>query len=139
MADSFFDSMGLMPNADMVAEILANAYPLWDELYNYVLDNYPKISGEWKYYSNTSGWIFKLISKKRNLFFFIPKSGYFKLNFIFGGKAAACIEIAELPEEIKEAVRTAKVYLSSRGVDLDVNNYNQLNVAKLLLKIKFEN
>ena len=139
MADSFFDSAVVMPNDIMVADVLADKLPLWEELYNHVQENYPNISGEWRYYNNSTGWHYKLISKKRNLFFFIPQNGYFRLGFIFGDKAASCIEVAELPEEIKEAVRIAKRYTSGRGFNIDISLYEQLDAVKRLLKIKFEN
>lgn len=139
MAVSFFDSKAVIPNDGMVAEVLADAYPLWDELQNHVRDNYPNITGEWKHYGKASGWVFKLISKKRNLLFFIPQNGCFRLRIVLGEKAVTCVETAELPDEMKEAIRTATPYVEGRSIDLDISPHDHLDSVKCLLRIKYEN
>jgi len=139
MAVSFFDSKAVVPDDNMVADVLGDLLPLWDELQNHVRENYPNISGEWKHYGKASGWVFKLLSKKRNLFFFVPQNGCFRLNFVFGDKAVACIEAADLPEEIKEEIRNAKPYVEGRGIAIDVKHHEQLDAVKCLLRIKYEN
>ena len=139
MAISIFDSKSVKPDENMVADVLADALTLWDELQNHVQENYPNISGEWKHYGKASGWVYKLISKKRNLFFFVPQNGCFRLNFVFGEKAVACIEAADLPEVIKEEIRNATPYVEGRGIALDINSHEQLDTIKRLLKIKYEN
>gem|GEM_PF-475457 len=158
IAISFFDSKAVMPDENMVADVLADSSPLWNELKNYVQDNYPNVSGEWKHYGKASGWVYKLLSKKRNLLFFTPKSGGFRLRFSFGENAAACIEVSDLPDIIKEAIRTATPYAEGRSIDLDMDSGEtkimaylqdrrlvdigaihgqQLELVKTLLKIKF--
>ena len=139
MAVSFFDSKAVTPDDGMVAGALADAYPLWDELQNHVRENYPDITGEWKHYGKASGWVFKLISKKRNLLFFIPQNRYFRLRIVLSEKAAACAETAELPDEIEEAIRAATPYAEGRSIDMDISRHEQLDPVKYLLKIKFEN
>ena len=110
-----------MPADSMVADVLAESFLLWVELQSYVQKNYLSATGEWKHYGKSSGWIFKLLSKKRNLFFFIPGNGCFRLRFGVNEKAAACIETAGLPDEIKEAVRIATPYAKGRSIDLDMS------------------
>ena len=120
MAVSIFEDKSAIPDDNMVAGALAGSYPLWVELQNYVQENYPKVTGEWKHYGKSSGWVFKLLSKKRSLLFFIPKSRCFRLRFGISEKAAPCIETADLPDEIKEAVRVATPYTEGRSIDLDI-------------------
>jgi len=139
MAVSFFDNKAVVPDDNMVVDALADAFSLWDEMQNHVREIYPDIKNEWKHYGKASGWVLKTISKKRNLFFAIPQNGCFKLNFVFGDKAAACIETADLPEEIKEEIRSATPYAEGRGITLDINHREQLETVKRLLKIKYEN
>ena len=57
-----------------------------------------------------------------------------------GEMGCACAEAdGDLPEEIKEAFRTATPYTEGRSVDIDVNRHEQLGTIKRLLKIKYEN
>jgi len=127
MAVSIFEDKAIMPDDCTVADALADSYPMWVELQNYVKENYPNIKGEWKHYGKSSGWVFKLLSKKRTLLFCIPKNGCFRLRFGISEKAAPCIEVADLPDEIKEAVRTATPYTEGRSIDLDIGA-DELNV-----------
>ena len=46
-----------MPSDCMVADVLDDVFPLWDELYNHVTETYPNISTEWRHYGKASGWL----------------------------------------------------------------------------------
>ena len=160
MAISIFDEKAFTPTDDMVAAALADSHSIWDELQNHVRENYPSITSEWKHYGKASGWILKLFSKKRNLLFFIPKDGCFRLRFGVSEKAVPCIEAADIPEEIKEAVRIATPYVEGRSFDLDISSSDvkvmayvkdrklvdvgtihgqPLEITKTLVQIRFEN
>jgi len=119
MAVSIFEDKSIMPDDSMVADVLAESYPLWIGLRDFVDENYPSIKSEWKHYGKSSGWVLKLLSKKRNLLFFIPKADSFRLRFGISEKVAPCIETADLPDEIKEAVRVATPYTEGRSIDID--------------------
>ena len=156
MAISLFDDKAVKPDNSMIADALADSLPIWAALQNYIHENYPNATGEWKHYGKSSGWVFKLLSKKRNLLFFIPKKDCFRLRFGIGEKAMPCIEAADLPDEIKEAVRIATPYTEGRSIDLDIGtdeikvmayvkdrqlvevgtiSGEQLNTAKTLIQI----
>ena len=160
MAISAFDEKSIIPNDDMVTAVLEDAAPLWDELKNHVKETYPDVKEEWKHYGKASGWICKLLSKKRNLLFFIPKEECFRLRFGGGEKVMRDIEAADLPEEIKVAMRTATSYVEGRSFDLDISadeikvmayvqdrklvdigiiHGQQPQVLKTLVRIKYDN
>ena len=160
MAISIFDEKAIVPTEDMVAVALAESFAIWNELKNHVLESYPDVTSEWKHYGKASGWVLKLFSKKRSLLFFIPKDGCFRLRFGVSEKAISCIEAADLPEEIKEAVRMATPYVEGRSFDLDISSSDvkvmsyvkdrklfdvgtihgqPLEITKTLVQIRFEN
>jgi hypothetical protein len=121
MAISAFDEKAVIPTDDMVAAVLADAAPLWEELKNHVKETYPDVKEEWKHYGKAAGWTLKLLSKKSNLLFFIPKEECFRLRFGGGEKAMQHIEAADLPEVIKEAMHAATPYAEGRSFDLDIS------------------
>jgi hypothetical protein len=139
MAVSIFDDKTITPNNEMIASALGGSYSLWEELKNHICEEYPAITEEWKFYGKAAGWSCKVISKKRNLLFFIPLQDAFRLRIVLGEKAAASEEGANLPNEIKQSLREATPYAEGRSIDIDVNKQNQLDAVKLLLKIKYEN
>ena len=137
---SAFDDKSIMPSDDMVSTVLGTASSIWDDLRAYVHSNYPVVTGEWKHYGKAAGWTYKLISKKRNLLFFVPMAGCFRLRMVFGEKAFACVEAdGDLPIDMKEALRAATPYTEGRSLDIDISRREQLETIKRLLKIKFEN
>jgi hypothetical protein len=137
---SAFDDKDTMPDDDMVSAVLGAVSSVWDELRTHAVDTYPGVTSEWKHYGKAAGWSCKLISKKRNLLFFVPRTDCFRLRFVFGEKACALIEADdELPSDIKESVRAAIAYKEGRSIDIDVTRQEQLEVVKRLLKIKYEN
>ena len=137
---SAFDDKGFMPDDGMVSNALGGTAAMWEELHAHVIADYPSVTGEWKHYGKAAGWSYKLISKKRNLLFFVPREGSFRLRLVFGEKARACIEAdGTLPEEIKEALRAATPYAEGRSIDIDVTRREQLDTIKRLLRIKYEN
>jgi hypothetical protein len=137
---SAFNKKETTPDDGMVYAALGNAAVIWDELRTHVADNYPNIAGEWKNYGKAAGWTYKLLSKKRNLLFFVPKTDCFRLRIVLGEKACACAEAdSDLPEEIKEAIHAATPYTEGRSIDIDINRHGQLEAIKRLIKIKYEN
>ena len=137
---SAFGDKGVMPDDGMVSETLGEAASIWDELHSHIKDNYPNITGEWKHYGIAAGWTYKLISKKRNLLFFVPQTDCFRLRIVLGEKAVASAESDnELTAEIKESIQAATPYTEGRSIDIDVSRREQLEPIKRLLRIKYEN
>ena len=137
---SVFGDKEIVPDEGMLSGVLGAAASIWGQLRSDVKDNYPNVTGEWKYYGKAAGWTYKLISKKRNLLFFVPKTDCFRLRIVLGEKACVCAEAdTELPKEIKEAIRTAVPYAEGRSIDIDIGRHKQLQIIKRLLEIKYEN
>jgi len=137
---SAFSDKTHMPDEAAVAAVLGDMASVWDELCSHIQDTYPNVTTDWKHYGNAAGWTCKILSKKRNLIFAVPREGCFRVRFCFGEKACACVETdSEIPEESKETLRTATKYAEGRGIDIDVTHREQLDAIKRLLKIKYEN
>ena len=137
---SAFDDKSIIPDDDMVAAVLGNVAPIWSDLRSHITESYPNVTDEWKYYGKAAGWSCKLISKKRNLLFLVPKIDCFRLRIVLGEKGCACVEMDnELPEEIKQAFRDATPYSEGRSIDIDIDRREQLESVRRLLKIKYEN
>jgi len=139
MAISAFDDKAVMPDKEMVAAALADTNALWEDLQNHIHEVYPSITGEWKHYGKAAGWSFKLISKKRNLLFFVPLNACFRIRIVLGEQAVSFTETALLPDEMKASIRNATAYAEGRSLDVDISRWEQLEAVKTLLRIKFEN
>ena len=137
---SAFDDKGNTPNDGMVSDVLGETTQIWEELHAHVKNHYPNITGEWKHYGKAAGWTYKLISNRRNLLFFVPRTDCFRLRIVLGEKAAECAETDnELPNDVKKSICAATPYIEGRSIDIDVNRREQVETIKRLLRIKYEN
>ena len=108
----------------------------WQEIKTYVTQTYGPTTEEWKYYNEKSGWMMKLLLKKRNLLFFVPLQAGFKLSLIFGDRAVAEIMAGDIKEEIKERLKAAKNYMEGTGINVEVKTAGDVKTIKKLLDIK---
>ena len=114
-------------------------YLIWAELQNYLNSTLDKPSEEWNYPGKKYGWSFRMKSKKRNIIYFLPYDGYFKVAFVFGPKATAAVMKSQVSEALKEELQNAKVYAEGRGIRIEVKNIGILADIKELIRIKLEN
>jgi hypothetical protein len=136
MAASMFLDKSSRPDERAIEEALGSAYPRWAEIRSHLGAEYGQPVEEWKFYSQKSGWTMKSLLKKRNLFFFTPCRGCFRISFVFGDRAVAMIEKSGLPETLIEEVRSAKKYAEGRGLRIEVKTKRDVEHVKRLIAIK---
>ena len=139
MAVSVFDDKAKKPTDQKLAKALGKSNRLWKEIKKNLKAEYGELIEEWKFYGQKSGWILKTLRKKRNLFFFIPLEGSFKVSFVFGDKAVAVVEESDLPEEIITSLKNARKYAEGRGLQIDVKGVADVEHIKKLVEIKVNN
>ena len=134
----FFDKT-TVPSVDNVKKAIANTYPLWEELHDFVIQQYPKGIEEWKYPGKKYGWNFRIKDKKRNIIYFLPKDKYFIVAFVFGKKATEQVLEADIAEEIKTELQSAIAYVEGRGISIEVKDQSPIDDIKKLIHIKLNN
>ncbi|MEK7995872.1 MAG: DUF3788 domain-containing protein [Planctomycetota bacterium] len=139
MAPSVFDDKAAKPDDQMLAKVLGKPYRLWQEIKRHLKTEYGELTEEWKFYGQKSGWILKTMRKKRNLFFFIPLDGSFRVSFVFGDKAVAAVEQSGLPQGLVTGLKNARKYAEGRGLQIDVKNSADVEHIKKLAEIKVNN
>ena len=139
MASSVFDDRADMPDDTRLEQILGESASLWAAIKQNITAEYGTATEEWKYYNARSGWLLKMLLKKRNLFFFVPQKDFFRMSFIFGDKAVAMVGQSDLPAEIIRSLVDARKYMEGRGVSLEVRHRTDMEHAIKLLRIKVEN
>jgi hypothetical protein len=139
MEPSIFCDRTQEPDDSQLADALGPTAGLWQELREHLESEYGPLLEEWKIYSEKSGWMKKVLRKKRNLFFFTPLDGRFRLGFVFGDRAVAAVEASELDDEIKQELRDARKYAEGRGLVLEVRTLEDIEPVKTLVAIKVKN
>ncbi|MCK5454649.1 MAG: DUF3788 domain-containing protein [Calditrichia bacterium] len=139
MSKSIFSEREHKPDSELLSKVLGESHPLWQEIKEHLNQTFGEIVEEWKYYGLKSGWVLKMLKKKRNLFFFIPMQSFFVISFVFGNKAVNQILETDFPDEIKAAIRNARKYAEGRGLPIEVRSENEVEQVKTLVEIKVNN
>jgi hypothetical protein len=138
MALSIFEDKSDMPDYDGLLKVLGNSFKFWNEIKNYVYQEYPSASEEWKHSGKNYGWGFRLKDKKRAIIYLTPLENSFFASLVFGEKATKEALAADISEDIKEIINSAKVYAEGRGFRILVDRFDLIDEIIKLIKIKLK-
>jgi len=136
MAASIYTEKYVEPDDRMLAHDLAEAKEYFDKIGLFIKNEYGEVSLQWKYYNSKTGWILKLLNKKRNVLFVVPCDKYFGVAFTFGERAANLVYASNLPESLKNELFNAKKYAEGRTILVDVKNENDVEDVLTMIRIK---
>lgn len=137
--ESIFMDKATQPTNQNLIEKLGSTYSFWSDLKSYLNETLKDPSEEWNFPGKKYGWSFRMKSKKRNIIYFLPRDGFFKVAFVFGSKATEKVMESNVSISIKAELENAKVYAEGRGIRIDVKNSQILNDIKTLVQIKVAN
>jgi hypothetical protein len=109
---------------------------LWNRLNSEISVRYLNSSGEWNYYKDGKQWLYKMIQKKKTLFWAALHADAFRITFYFGDKAETVLNESDLPGVIKDNFKTAKRYGAIRPVSIKIINNEDLDIVLKLTEIK---
>jgi len=122
----------IYPTDDYIFSIIGEKKSLWQNIMSHMSSNYKDSEGQWNFYNDGKRWLFKMVYKKKTVFWAAILEGTFKVTFYFGKKAESLIENSDLPVKIKEEFKTAKSYGLIRPISFIVKDNNDLdNIFKL--------
>jgi hypothetical protein len=139
MPGSKFKDKAVKPDSKTFADAIGETAGYWNRLHSSLEAQFGELVEDWKFYGQKSGWILKLLRKKRNLFFITPQDGFFRVSFVFGDKAVAEVENSDLPDWVKKALRDARKYAEGRGLQIEVKTADDVDIVKKLVRIKVQN
>ncbi len=128
--------LNVQPTEELVFSIIGENSTYWEQLFDYLYENYFNISEEWRFYNDGKSWLFRALQKKKTLFWIGVIKDTFRISFWFGDSDEPAIEASALPEIIKEEFRNAKRYAHSRAISIEVRSPEDLVNAKALAALK---
>jgi hypothetical protein len=130
----------IYPSDDVIFSIIGDKKVFWQRIINYMSANYKNSSGEWRFYNDGERWLFKMVHKKKIVFWSSLITGTFRITFYLGNKAESIIENSDLSQNVKEEFRNAKKYGLIRPVSFIIKDSEDVdNVLKMIdLKTKIK-
>ena len=121
------------PTDDLIFSIIGDNKIHWQSIMTYMSQNYKDSLGQWNFYNDGKRWLFKMVHKKKTVFWAGILTDAFRITFYLGNKAETIIENSELPEIIKEEFKTAKKYGLIRPVSFIIKDQTDVdNVLKMI-------
>lgn len=127
----------IVPGEELIFSIIGTNKVYWQHILKTISENHKNVTWGWNYYNDGKQWLFKVVQKKKTLFWgAIVVTGDFRLTFYFGDKAEPAINGSDLPEKIREGFRTAKRYGAIRPISLIVKSDEDVEIILKLVDIK---
>lgn len=123
------------PTEAVLAEVLGAANGLWNNLIA-AIQSVRDVRFEWKKYGKAASWTLRILQKRRALLYLYPNQGSFEAVFIYGPKAVALAEQADLPAPVLESIRNATPYVEGRGFRVPVRQQEDIATVLRLVEIK---
>ena len=130
----------VIPTDEYIFSLIGNNRLHWKKIMDHVSENYKDTSGSWNYYNDGKQWLFKMVHKKKTLFWAGITDKTFRITFYLGNKAEAIIENSDLPRNVREEFKTAERYGLIRPLtfliksETDVDNVLKMIAIKSKLK-----
>ena len=128
-----FSDKSVVPSDELIFSIIGSRKDIWIALMKHMQDNYKDSAGEWNYYNDGKRWLFKMLWKKKTVFWIVIMEDTFMVTFYFPDRAEPVIEESDLPQKIKEEFKNAKKYGATRGLSIMMKDSGDVeNVVKLI-------
>lgn len=89
---------------------------------------------EWKYYNKKNGWVFKVSSKKRGLYYITPLANCFHVGLAVNEADKAAVLNSDVNDQIKKDLASVKKYMEGYPIRMTVKTKNDLDQLLLVLK-----
>jgi hypothetical protein len=123
----------IYPTDELIFSIIGDKKIFWQTIMSHMSNDYRDSLGQWNFYNDGKRWLFKMVYKKKTIFWAGIITDTFRITFYLGNKAEAIIENSDLPQGIKEEFKTAKKYGLIRPVTFIVNDQTAVdNVLKMI-------
>jgi ABC-type uncharacterized transport system YnjBCD substrate-binding protein len=124
------------PTEEIIYSHLGKAKNIWISFFEYLHENHPDTSSEWRYYNDGKSWLMKVTRKKKTVFWLSIQEGSFRITFYLTDRAEEAIANSTIPDEMKKQFKEGKHYGKIRGLTIFFKYKRDIETAKKLLLIK---
>jgi hypothetical protein len=125
----------IIPTDDYVFSLLGEKKSLWQTIITESLEKYDA-TGTWNYYNDGKQWLFKMVRKKKTVFWSGIFPDTFSITFYFPDRAEVLIDASDLHATIKDGFKAAKKYGAIRPVSIKVFEHSDVENVLRLMEIK---
>jgi hypothetical protein len=124
------------PTEEIIFKHLGKAKNIWISFFEFLHNEHPDITTEWRYYNDGKSWLMKAVRKKKTVFWLSILEGSFRVTCYFTDRAAEAIAASKIPTEMKKQFKDGKHYGKIRGMTTLFKFKKDIQTAKALITIK---
>ena len=124
------------PTDEVIYSCIGETKTLWISFFDYIHQNFPDFSKDWKYYKDGKSWLLKVAKKSKTVFWVSVLKDTFRITFYFTDKAEDAINKSEILDELKEQFKNGKRYNKIRALSIVFRNKMDIEYAKSLIPIR---
>ncbi len=122
----------VFPTREVLEKILAESYPVYEEMMGIITDAKYGLVPEWNFYKDGKAWLCKVCNKKKTIFWLSVWDKFFKTTFYFSEKYFQGVSELDIDNNLKESFNRNKSFGKFHPLTIDFNKKEQI---KDLLKI----
>ncbi len=126
----------IVPTDELIFSVIGDKKLLWERIMQNVSGSLSDATGTWNYYNDGKQWLFRLMHKKKTIFWAGLVDDTMRVTFWLGEKAEPVIEASLLPPSLKDEFRNAKKYGLIRPVSILLNEHADADNVITLVSIK---
>jgi len=131
-----FPDPDVKPDDQLIFSKIGGKKKLWQAIMTFISDKYSDMEGRWRYYNDGKQWLFKMVQKKKTIFWATVLEGAFRITFYFGGKAEPVIVASDLSEKSKQQYLTGPRYGKIRAITVHVDDVSDVSEIEKIIGIK---
>lgn len=126
------------PTQEFIYDFLGNKKVWWQSIMDSTMKNYPNVTPVWKYYNDGKQWLFRLLQKKKTIFWLSLFEDTFRITFYFTDKAEPLLEESTIPREVLEQFRSGKYFNKIRGITIKISKDQDVETVLKLVAVRLQ-
>lgn len=124
------------PTEEVIFSHIGESKKLWLTFFEYIHQNHPDFTEEWRYYKDGYNWLLKVQRKAKTVFWLSIIKDAFQITFYFPDRAEPAITGSTISDALKEQFVAGKHYGKIRGLTILFKDENDIEYAKAVIAIK---
>lgn len=136
MSIGLFTDQNQQPTDAEIAEAIGAGFPIWQQLIDFIRDNY-LVQQDFRFlYGKNYGWVWRFRIRGRLLTSLYPGSGGFTAQVILSPQAVEQARVLKLGNNVRQAIARAKPYPEGRWLFIPVETDQDLRDIQQLLTLR---
>lgn len=132
-----FSDPAIIPTEELIKDALNQKYPWFREIIQHAFDSYKQVSDAWKYYQDGKQWLYRMLYRKKTIFWMSVQQDTFRITFYFSGKSESSVMASNLPEYIKNTYMETREN-TFRAISMQITDREQIKLVCQLLDLKIQ-